>query len=95
MNGNHNQAAIPLDGNAVAGLLRELFACEVTVGTLSCNGCGAVAELGAMKVFGASMGAIFRCTHCGTAVMRFARTPAGLWLDMRGASRLFVPTPMD
>jgi hypothetical protein len=36
------------------------------------------------------MGAIFRCVHCHNVVMRLARTPVGLWLDMRGARSLLA-----
>ena len=37
------------------------------------------------------MGAIFRCAACDTAVMRLARTPRGVWLDLRGARSVVVP----
>ena len=84
----HNEDMAPLDGNAAAGVLRELFAFDMTTATLACNGCGAVAELGAIRVYGGTMGSIFRCIHCDTAVLRIARTPAGFTMDMRGARRL-------
>lgn len=83
---------LPLDGNAVGGLLRELFACDVTAAEIACAGCGSVAAVGAMRDYGAPMGAILRCAHCDTAVLRLTRTPAGLYLDMHGAQRLFVVT---
>ncbi len=79
-----------LDGNAVGGLLSELFACEMTVAQLTCGGCGAVSEIGAMPDYGGAMGAVLRCAHCDTAVLRLTHTPAGLWLDMQGTRRLFV-----
>ncbi|PWT93047.1 MAG: hypothetical protein C5B56_01355 [Proteobacteria bacterium] len=84
-----------LDGNAAAGLLRELFACEATTAAVTCAGCGAVAQVGAIRVFGAPMGAIFRCARCDTAVIRLTRLPTGLRLDMRGASSLFVAELAD
>jgi len=88
------EGAVPLDGNAAGGLLGELFALDVTVATLTCEGCGAAAPVGEVKVYGGPMGAIFRCRSCDAAVLRLARTPAGLWLDMRGARCLRVrPTP--
>ena len=83
--------AAPLDGNAVAGLLREVFACEMTVATVTCGGCGISAPAGAIRVYGGAMGAIFRCATCDTAVVRLARTPHGLWLDLRGARSVLVP----
>jgi len=84
------KGAVPLDGNAAAGLLGELFALDVTVATLTCGGCGSVAAVGEVRVYGGPMGAIFRCGACDTAVVRLARTPAGFWLDMRGARCLRV-----
>ena len=80
----------PLDGNAVAGLLREVFAFDDTSATLTCGECGAVAQVGSAKLYGGSMGAVLRCTPCDTAVLRLACTPIGVWLDMRGARSLMV-----
>jgi Family of unknown function (DUF6510) len=81
----------PLDGNGVAGLLREVFACEMTVAIITCSGCGTSGPAGAIRVFGGAMGAIFRCAACDTAVLRVARTPRGVWLDLRGACSVVVP----
>lgn len=80
-----------LDGNAAAGLLRELFALDVTIARFTCAGCGAVGEVGAARVYGGTMGAIFRCADCDGVMMRLVRTPAGLWLDMQGTRKLVVP----
>ena len=84
---------LPLDGNAVGGLLRELFALDVTAAEVTCAGCGTVAPVGAVRDYGGPMGAVLRCVHCDTAVLRLTHTPAGLYLDMHGARRLFVATP--
>jgi len=83
----------PLDGNAAGGRLRELFAFDVTAAEIVCDGCGAGAAVGAVRAYGGTMGAILRCAHCNMVVLRLTRTPAGLWLDMRGARRLFVAAP--
>lgn len=82
---------IPLDGNAVAGDLSEIFARDVTTAMICCGGCGASAEMGAVRVYGGAMGSIFRCITCDTAVVRMVRTPRGFAIDMRGASQLLVP----
>jgi Family of unknown function (DUF6510) len=89
----NDDLAIALDGNAAAGLLSELFACEATTAAITCGGCGAIAQVGATRLFGGPMGAIFRCTRCDTAVIRLVRLPTGLRFDMRGAVSLFVPEP--
>ncbi|MCW5718868.1 MAG: hypothetical protein KIS68_13655 [Bauldia sp.] len=83
---------IPLDGNAVAGDLSELFARDVTTATIRCGGCGSSAEIGAVRVYGGAMGSIFRCFTCDTAVIRMVRTPRGFAIEMRGAALLLVNT---
>jgi hypothetical protein len=92
MNADRRDADLPLDGNAAAGLLRDVFACEMTIAVITCGGCGASAPVGAVRVFGGAMGAIFRCASCDTAVVRLARTPRGTWLDLRGARSIVVPS---
>jgi hypothetical protein len=88
--GHDSDSATPLDGNAVGGLLRELFVPDITAAIVTCGSCGTAAAVGQVRVFGGPMGAIFRCERCDTAVMRLVHTPAGLWLDMRGARSLHV-----
>lgn len=79
-----------LDGNAAAGLLRELFALEMTEASITCAHCGFVGAIGTARLYGGSMGAIFRCANCEGIVIRLVRNPAGLWLEMQGTRRLFV-----
>ncbi|HET9413014.1 MAG TPA: DUF6510 family protein [Pseudolabrys sp.] len=85
-----HQADLTLDGNAAGGLLRELFAIDMTEAQITCGGCGAIAAIGAVRTYGGSMGAVLRCANCDTAMLCLTRTPAGVWLDMHGARRMFV-----
>src|SRR5262245_57655563 len=85
------EIGLPLDGNAAAGILRELFALDVTVAEVTCGSCGTVAMVGETRRYGGVMGAIFRCAHCDGIVMRLVRTPVGIWLDMRGSDRAGLP----
>jgi hypothetical protein len=87
---NQQNEACVLDGNSVAGLLCEFFARDVTTAQVTCSTCGVVVEIGGTRVYGGTMGAIFRCTRCGNIVMRLVKTPAGIWLDMRGSRSLFA-----
>jgi DNA-directed RNA polymerase subunit RPC12/RpoP len=87
---HQEESDLPLDGNAAAGLLRELFALDVTAAEITCSSCGFAAAVGETRVYGGVMGAIFRCPHCDSIVMRLVRTPVGIWLDMRGSRRLFA-----
>jgi hypothetical protein len=87
---DQDESSLPPDGNAAAGLLREVFAFDVTVAQISCSSCGVAGDVGETRLYGGSMGAIFRCAHCDSIVMRLTRTPGGLWLDMRGSRRLYA-----
>ena len=80
----------PLDGNAAGGILRELFAFDVTTAIVICEGCDAEGEIAQARVYGGSMGALLRCAHCDTVMIRLTHTPQGFFLDMRGARRMFV-----
>jgi hypothetical protein len=73
-----------LDGNAAAGPLSEIFTREVTAAVARCASCGSTGPLGGALVYGETMGTIVRCTACEAVLLRFAETPRGVRLDMRG-----------
>jgi len=85
-----DDGATRLDGNAAAGLLSEIFCAEPSNAVIICAGCGATAAIGALPVYGLELGAIVRCPHCDTAVLRVGAAGAMLWLDLRGAVSLHV-----
>ena len=49
-------AGLPLDGNAAAGLLRELFAPDMTEAEVTCGNCGVVAMVGETRTLRRSDG---------------------------------------
>jgi hypothetical protein len=79
--------ALRLDGNAVAGLLREVFAAEVTTAVGTCDGCGAVEAVGAVHVYLAA-GTVLRCPHCEAVVMKVVTDGERIWIDLRGLRTL-------
>jgi Zn finger protein HypA/HybF involved in hydrogenase expression len=79
-----------LDGNAEAGLLRELFAVELTTARGRCDSCGAVAEVGSVTVYANAPGVVLRCPQCESVLMRIARDGGRYWLDVRGISWLEI-----
>jgi hypothetical protein len=81
-----------VDGNALAGPLREVLAFEVTTAMTSCAGCGRRTVVGELQVFMGGPGLVARCPGCDTAVLRFARTPTAAYLDLRGTVAIEVPT---
>jgi hypothetical protein len=80
--------ATRLDGNVAAGLLATVFGSEVSSVKSTCAGCGATGAIGSLLAYGLEMGAILRCPHCDTAILRVGVTRSAFWLDMRGAALL-------
>ena len=78
-----------LDGNAVAGLLQEVFAVEMTTAVVTCAGCGASDELGALHVFRGA-GVVMRCRGCGAAVVTMAGDGERMCIGLAGARLLRV-----
>jgi hypothetical protein len=83
-----DETDLRLDGNAVAGMLAELFGFEMTAAWGGCAGCGASSQLGALLVYAHGMGVVACCPSCGQHVARIARGPGRWWLDMRGLAWL-------
>ncbi|BCB91473.1 DUF6510 family protein [Phytohabitans suffuscus] len=80
-----------LDGNALAGPLREIFAVDVTAATSRCAACGQAGALAGLHVYASAPGMVARCPSCEEVVLRMVRTPDAAWLDLRGAVALRIP----
>jgi Family of unknown function (DUF6510) len=78
-----------LDGNAVAGLLQEVFAVEMTTATGLCGGCGAINAIGAVHVFRGA-GVVLRCPQCDNALMKIVRDNGRVWIALSGMRTLEV-----
>ena len=83
------------DGNMLAGPLSDVFAFDISTSVLTCAGCGRSEPVATVQVFaGGGPGVVARCPGCTSVLLRFAETPHGRWLDMRGSVSLrFAPTP--
>jgi hypothetical protein len=81
---------LTLDGNAAAGLLAAIFAIEMTTAETVCDGCGAVAPLGALAVYESRMGTIVRCRGCDAALIRITEIRGRYRLDLRGLRVLLL-----
>jgi hypothetical protein len=79
--------ALTLDGNAVAGLLLEVFGTEMTTAHGTCAGCGATDQLGAVRVYRAA-GYVLRCPHCEAVLAKLVTDGTRAWLDLRGLRSL-------
>jgi len=83
--------SLMLDGNALAGLLHELFDVEMTIAPVECATCGHHGELGSLWAFAESPGYVLRCPDCQNIVIRMTVTPREVYLDARGAAYLRIP----
>jgi hypothetical protein len=75
--------ALRLDGNAAAGVLREVFGSEMTTALGTCGTCGAVGPVGAVHVY-VSAGMVLRCPSCEAVLMRIVESESRLWVDLTG-----------
>ena len=83
-----DETDLRLDGNAVGGLLGELFAREMTVARGTCAGCGAVGEVATLVVYAQAPGTVLRCPQCGAVLLKLVRSETRVWLDARGLRSL-------
>jgi hypothetical protein len=80
-----------IDGNALAGPLREVFAVDVTVASGRCVHCGRVGPVAAFHLYAEAPGLVARCPGCEEVVLRLVRGPDRAWLDLRGLVSLEIP----
>lgn len=81
--------ALTLDGNAVAGLLQEVFAVEMTTAMGTCNACGATDAVGALHVFRGA-GVVMRCPRCHNALVTIVKDGTRVWTGFHGLRTLQV-----
>ena len=81
---------VPLDGNAAAGPLADLFAVEMTRAIVECAGCGHEGALATLMLYGGAAGLVLRCPACDQVNLRLLNTGTSLNLDLRGCTRLTV-----
>ncbi|MBO0743932.1 MAG: hypothetical protein J2P43_02855 [Candidatus Dormibacteraeota bacterium] len=86
------EGELRLDGNALAGPLREVFAGDLTGAMASCASCGHVGPVGAAHLYGGpnGPGGVLRCRRCEEALIvlverngrRRLGTPGLRWLEV-------------
>jgi Zn finger protein HypA/HybF involved in hydrogenase expression len=86
-------AEAKLDGNAIGGLLREIFTMEMTTAETTCAACGAVNAVGRVDVYLHAPGVVVRCPGCQQVLMRIVQGRGRYWLDLRGTRCLEFVAP--
>jgi Zn finger protein HypA/HybF involved in hydrogenase expression len=81
--------ALMVDGNAVAGLLREVFAVEMTTAMGTCGNCGETMAVGAVHVFRGA-GIVLRCPQCDNPLVKIVEGDRRMWMGFAGIQTLEV-----
>jgi len=77
-----------LDGNAIGGLLREVFGTEMTAAIGTCASCGRVGPVAETVVYLRAPGTVVRCRTCGNVLMVVAEVRGRRCVDLRGLAAL-------
>jgi hypothetical protein len=77
-----------VDGNAIGGLLIEVFGTEMTTAVGTCGSCGAVAQVAELVVYRPGLGTVVRCRSCGAVLMVFVTAHGVTCVDLQGLASL-------
>ena len=88
-----DDAELRLDGNAVGGLLGEVFAAEMTAVLETCDGCGTTHAIGAVHAYINAPGVVLRCPECEAILICIVRVRDRLLIDMAGVRLLELDAP--
>jgi Family of unknown function (DUF6510) len=78
---------LKLDGNAIGGLMLELFGSDLTGAGSTCGGCGAREEMARLDVY-TGAGIVVRCRHCEAVMLRIVQGRDRTWIDLSGTATL-------
>jgi hypothetical protein len=77
-----------LDGNAIAGLLYDVFGAETTTALGTCGTCGAHGPVAELEVYVRAPGTVARCRICHSVLMVFVTIRERTCVDLRGLAAL-------
>ena len=79
-----------VDGNAIAGVLMEIFAVDMTDSRGECTTCGDVAPLADTIVFMQAPGIVVRCRSCGNVLATIIDEDGHRRINLQGMAWLDV-----
>jgi len=87
-----DETQLRLDGNAAAGILREVFVHDLSAARGACAACGTIAPLGSqhLYMYPLSPGAVLRCTTCQEVLMVLVHAGGRYRLGLRGLTWLEI-----
>lgn len=81
-----------VDGNAIGGLLHEVFGTEMTdsasVCVCVCGSCGAARQVAELAVYLHAPGTVVRCRSCDSVLMVFVKIHDRTCVDLMGLAAL-------
>jgi hypothetical protein len=77
-----------VDGNAIGGLLHEVFGTEMTGASSVCVSCGARRPVAELKVYLRAPGTVVRCRSCDSVLMVFVKAHGRTCVDLQGLAVL-------
>jgi Family of unknown function (DUF6510) len=83
-------AEMKLDGNAIGGLLVEVFGTDLTDSMGICASCGAEDYVATLDVYVHAPGIVGRCRSCEAVMLKIVRSADRTWLDLRGTRSLQI-----
>jgi len=77
-----------LDGNAIAGLLQDVFGTEMTTAVSVCGHCGDRRPVAELVVYLRAPGTVARCRTCGWVLMVLVEARGLTCVDLNGLAEL-------
>jgi hypothetical protein len=77
-----------LDGNAIGGLLREVFGTDMTDATATCATCGAIGPVAETIAYLRGPGNVLRCRSCASVLLVISQIRGVNCVDLGGLAAL-------
>jgi hypothetical protein len=81
----------PVDGNAIAGVMHDLFARDMTTMGYKCPSCGRTGVMAEMAVYMSGPGVVARCRDCDTILLMLSERRGMHCIDMPGMTPTALP----
>jgi hypothetical protein len=78
---------LKLDGNAIGGLMLELFGSDMTAAGSTCGSCRARGQMARLDVY-TGAGVVVRCRSCEAVMIRIVQGRGRTWIDLSGTASL-------
>lgn len=80
-----------LDGNAIAGMLFDVFGAEMTDASGTCASCRTASPLAELTVYLGGPGTVARCRHCENVLMVLVEIRGVMCVDALGLAGIEHP----